>query len=177
MPIFAQYYFWLTAISLICFALERIAPWRRQQKVLREGIWQDLFWLIFNGHYLGMILALITGGLVTRLNGFLHDQGLPLPESLALLAGAPLWLQFGAFFLLKDFIEWNIHRLLHNVPWLWEFHKLHHSIERLDGIGNFRFYWAEIVVYKTLSYLPLVIIGLEMPATGYSESRRMTLAR
>ena len=124
-----------------------------------------------------MILALITGGLVTRLNGFLHDQGLPLPESLALLAGAPLWLQFGAFFLPKDFIEWNIHRLLHNVPWLWEFHKLHHSIERLDGIGNFRFYWAEIVVYKTLSYLPLVIIGLEMPATGYSESRRMTLAR
>ena len=65
-----------------------------------------------------MILALITGGLVTRLNGFLHDQGLPLPESLALLAGAPLWLQFGAFFLPKDFIEWNIHRLLHNVPWL-----------------------------------------------------------
>ncbi len=63
------------------------------------------------------------------------------------------------------------------MPWLWEFHKLHHSIERLDGIGNFRFYWAEIVVYKTLSYLPLVIIGLEMPATGYSESRRMTLAR
>ena len=64
------------------------------------------------------------------------------------------------FFLLKDFIEWNIHRLLHNVPWLWEFHKLHHSIERLDGIGNFRFYWAEIVVYKTLSYLPLVILGI-----------------
>jgi len=25
MPIYAQYYFWLTAISLICFALERIA--------------------------------------------------------------------------------------------------------------------------------------------------------
>lgn len=127
---------------------------------MREGIWQDLFWLVFNGHYLGMILALITGGLVTRLNGFLHDQGLPLPESLALLAGAPLWLQFGVFFLLKDFIEWNIHRLLHNVPWLWEFHKLHHSIERLDWIGNFRFHWAEIVVYKTLSYLPLVILGI-----------------
>ena len=107
-----------------------------------------------------MILALITGGLVTRLNGFLHDQGLSLPESLALLAGAPLWLQFGVFFLLKDFIQWNIHRLLHNVPWLWEFHKLHHSIERLAGIGNFRFYWAEIVVYKTLSYLPLVILGI-----------------
>ncbi len=161
MPIYAQYYFWLTAISLICFALERIAPWRRQQKVLREGIWQDLFWLVFNGHYLGIILALFTGGLVARLNGFLQDQGLPLPDSLALMADAPVGLQFGVFFLLKDFIEWNIHRLLHNVPWLWEFHKLHHSIERLDWIGNFRFHWAEIIVYKTLSYLPLVILGID----------------
>ena len=62
MSIYAQYYFWLTAISLICFALERIAPWRRQQKGLREGIWQDLFWLVFNGHYLGIILALFPAG-------------------------------------------------------------------------------------------------------------------
>ena len=65
------------------------------------------------------------------------------------------------FFVVKDFIEWNIHRLLHLTPWLWEFHKLHHSIEELDWIGNFRFHWGEVVVYKTLSYLPLVILGVD----------------
>jgi sterol desaturase/sphingolipid hydroxylase (fatty acid hydroxylase superfamily) len=161
MPILLQYYFWLIAISVFCFALERVSPWRKKQKVLRDGIWQDLFWLIFNGHYLGLLLAIVTGKVIAMMNSLLLQLGLPVPESLALLQAWPLWLQFIVFFLLKDFIEWNIHRLLHNVPWLWEFHKLHHSIKELDWIGNFRFHWGEVVVYKTLSYLPLVILGID----------------
>lgn len=161
MPIYLYYYFWLTGISLFCFILERIAPWRPQQKPFRKGFWQDVVWLVFNGHYLGLILAMVTGHVIQLFNSFLFKVGLPVPESLALLSSAPLWLQFIVFFILKDFIEWNIHRLLHNVPWLWEFHKLHHSIEELDWIGNFRFHWGEVVVYKTLSYLPLVILGVD----------------
>lgn len=161
MPVYAQYYFWLIGVSLFCFALERLSPWRKEQKILRRGIWQDLFWLVFNGHYLGLLLAMLTGGFIQWLNDVLYGLGLPVPESLALLNGVPLWLQFVIFFVLKDFIEWNIHRLLHINPWLWEFHKLHHSIEELDWIGNFRFHWGEVVVYKTLSYLPLVILGVD----------------
>lgn len=161
MPVYLQYYFWLVAISLFVFVLERLSPWRREQKVFRKQFWQDLFWLIFNGHYLGLLLALVTGKLILWLNDYLYAAGLRVPEELALLAAAPLWLQFIIFFLMKDFLEWNIHRLLHIVPWLWEFHKLHHSIEELDWIGNFRFHWGEVVVYKTLSYLPLVILGID----------------
>lgn len=159
--IFAQYYTWLIAVSILCFLLERVSPWRKSQKVFRKGFLQDMFWLVFNGHFLGLLLAMVTGKAVQLFNSFLFKLGLPVPESLALLAGAPLWLQFVFFFVLKDFIEWNIHRLLHNVPLLWEFHKLHHSIEELDWIGNFRFHWGEVVVYKTLSFLPLVILGVD----------------
>ena len=161
MPIYLQYYFWLTATSLFCFILERVHPWRRRQRVLRRGIWQDIFWLAFNGHYLGVLLAMVTGKLVQALNTWLGGVGVPAPDSLALVSGWPWAAQFAVFFIAKDFIEWNIHRLLHNVPALWEFHKLHHSIEELDWIGNFRFHWGEIVVYKTLSYLPLVILGVD----------------
>ena len=160
MSLYVQYYFWLIAVSIICFLLERLSPWRKSQKVFRKGFLQDLFWLAFNGHYLGLLLAIVTGKTVHLFNTFLFKLGLPVPESLALLAGVPLWLQFILLFVLKDFVEWNIHRLLHNVSWLWEFHKLHHSIEELDWIGNFRFHWGEVVVYKTLSYLPLVILGV-----------------
>jgi len=138
-----------------------VTPWRREQKVLRRGFVQDLFWLVFNGHYLGLILALGTGRLVASMNSALGDLGWPVPDSLALIAGAPLWAQFLIVLVLKDFIEWNIHRLLHNVPWLWNLHKLHHSIEELDWIGNFRFHWGEVLVYKTLSYLPLVVLGAD----------------
>jgi len=101
-------------------------------------------------------------GFETPLNQLpLQRLDVPAPENLALLAGAPLWVQLVVFLLIKDFVEWNIHRLLHNVSWLWELHKLHHSIEELDWIGNFRFHWGEVVVYKTLSYLPLVILGID----------------
>lgn len=161
MPVYLQYYFWLIAVSLICFLLERVRPWRADQKVLRKGFGQDLAWLVFNGHYLGLLLAMLTGRLVQWTNGVLYDAGLPVPETLRLVADAPLWLQFVVFFLVKDVVEWNIHRLLHTTPWLWEFHKLHHSIEELDWIGNFRFHWGEVIVYKTLSYLPLVILGVD----------------
>ncbi len=163
MPVYLQYYFWLIAVSLFCLGLERVRPWRKEQRVLREGIWQDLFWLAFNGHYLGVLLAMVTGRLVQGFNAFLLEAGAPVPESLALVSGQPLWLQFVVFFVVKDFLEWNIHRLLHRTPWLWELHKLHHSIEELDWIGNFRFHWGEVVVYKTLSYLPLVIFGVDGP--------------
>jgi sterol desaturase/sphingolipid hydroxylase (fatty acid hydroxylase superfamily) len=44
---------------------------------------------------------------------------------------------------------------------LWQYHKLHHSIEQLDWIGNFRFHWMEIVVYKGLTYLPLIVLGID----------------
>lgn len=161
MPIYLQYYFWLIGISLLVFLLERIRPWRREQKILREGIWQDLFWLVFNGHFLGLLLAMVTGDLVQLLNTALFNLGLPVPESLALAAHFPVWLQFIIFFLVKDFVEWNIHRMLHRVPWLWEFHKLHHSIRDMDWIGNFRFHWGEVIVYKTLSYLPLTVLGVD----------------
>ena len=161
MPVYLQYYLWLIVVSLGCFVLERVAPWRREQRAARRGIVQDLFWLVFNGHYLGLILALGTGQIVQGLNAMFHRAGLPVPESLELAAGWPLWTQFVVFLVLKDFVEWNIHRMLHNVPWLWEIHKLHHSIEELDWIGNFRFHWGEVIVYKTLSYLPLVLLGVD----------------
>ena len=70
-------------------------------------------------------------------------------------------MQFVVFLLFKDFLEWCVHNLLHRVPALWAFHKLHHSIEELDWIGNFRFHWMEVVVYKSLTYFPLVVLGVD----------------
>jgi sterol desaturase/sphingolipid hydroxylase (fatty acid hydroxylase superfamily) len=60
---------------------------------------------------------------------------------------------------MKDFLEWCVHNLLHRIPWLWTFHKVHHSIEDMDWIGNFRFHWMEVVVYQGITYLPLLILG------------------
>lgn len=148
------YFFWLLVVSLLCFVLERLWPWRPAQQALRPQIGQDLFWLLFNGHYAGILVAHL-GDLLLRRLGLGALDARP-----GVLAQAPLWAQFVGFLVVKDLVEWGIHRLLHRVPLLWEFHKLHHSIRELDWIGNFRFHWMEIVVYKALSYLPLLLLGV-----------------
>ncbi len=148
------YFFWLLVVSALCVLLERLRPWRREQKLLRRQFGQDVIWLFWNGHFAGILLA--------RVAAFLFAWAVPMIEplrSLRLVAASPWLVQFVAFFLLKDLLEWCIHNLLHRVPWLWEFHKVHHSIEELDWIGNFRFHWMEIVVYQGLTYLPLMILG------------------
>ncbi len=154
------YFFWLLIVSLGCWLLERIAPWRPQQKVWREQIGQDFFWLVFNGHYAGVLLASVSGWALQAASRRLMGGPLLGLQAVQLLGSSPLWMQFAVFLVLKDFMEYGIHNLLHRVSWLWEFHKLHHSIRELDWIGNMRFHWMEIAVYQGLTYLPLMLLGV-----------------
>lgn len=150
------YLFWLIAVSLFCLVMERLRPWRREQKLWRKQFGQDLFWLFFNGHYFAIVLAYLTAFLFAW-----AMPGIAQAKNWNLLSGQALWVQFFCFFLVKDFLEWCIHNALHRIPWLWEFHKLHHSIEELDWIGDFRFHWMEIIVYQGLTYLPLIVLGVD----------------
>ena len=154
------YFFWLLVISVSCWVLERLIPWRPSQRAWRDQFGQDLFWLVFNGHYAGILLASASTWLVENLNRAFGTGFLPMPGPIRFLMERPLWLQFLVFLIVKDFLEFLIHNLLHRVPWLWEFHKLHHSIRELDWIGNMRFHWMEIAVYHSLTYFPLFLLDV-----------------
>lgn len=97
--------------------------------------------------------AALTGAVAVGATDALHALGLRLDGSP--VRRWPLAAQIAAFLILADFLQWCIHNLLHRVPWLWTFHKVHHSITTMDWIGNWRFHWMEIVVYKGLQWLPL----------------------
>ena len=63
-------------------------------------------------------------------------------------------------FVLADFIQFHTHRLLHRVPALWEFHKLHHSVKEMGFAAHLRFHWMETIIYKThTEFIPLTMIG------------------
>lgn len=151
-----EYLFWLLVISAGCLIAERIRPWRRGQKLFRREFFQDLFWLFFNGQYFGVLFAYVTAFVAQGIWPVLATA-----KSWNLLVGQSILVQALVYFLLKDFLDWCVHNLLHRVPALWEFHKLHHSIVEMDWIGNFRFHWMEIVVYQGLTYFPLVILGVD----------------
>jgi sterol desaturase/sphingolipid hydroxylase (fatty acid hydroxylase superfamily) len=148
-----SYWHWLVVISLVFIFLERVFPWRRGQSFFRRGWLRDLAFLALNGHFFSLGTAALTGAAALGATKALRAVGLQLEGSP--IAQWPAAAQFVAFLVLSDFLQWCIHNLLHRVPWLWTFHKVHHSISTMDWIGNWRFHWIEIVVYKTIQWLPL----------------------
>jgi sterol desaturase/sphingolipid hydroxylase (fatty acid hydroxylase superfamily) len=75
------------------------------------------------------------------------------------VASWPVWAQWVVMFVIADFIQWKVHRMLHRVPWMWEFHKLHHSVKEMGFAAHLRFHWMETIIYKTIQYIPLAMIG------------------
>ena len=152
------YWHYLAGISAAFVIAERLLPARREQARLRPQIANDLFYLIFNGH----LYALLVGGMTGTVALFARDvlgPVLPFAESGAALARWPWAAQFAAYLVVSDFLQWCVHNLLHRVPFLWQFHKVHHSVHHMDWAANFRFHWMELVVYRSLLYLPLAILG------------------
>jgi sterol desaturase/sphingolipid hydroxylase (fatty acid hydroxylase superfamily) len=151
------YLHWLAASSLVFVLLERLFPWRKQQAIFRPGWLRDVEFVALNGHVFSLLTATLTGAVALAATKELHSLGLRLDASAA--SQWPFLAQFFAFLVLADFLQWCVHNLLHRVRWLWTFHKVHHSITTMDWIGNWRFHWMEILVYKSLQWLPLAWLG------------------
>ena len=152
----------LAAISAFVFALERFFPWRPEQKQLRPKLWSDLIHLVFNGHFLGLLLAgLASTWILPPIDRWLAANGITDAVYRNAAADWPLWAQIIVALVVIDFIQWCVHNMLHRVPALWELHKAHHSVKdgEMDWIVAFRFSWLEVVVYKSVLYLPLVFLG------------------
>ena len=154
-----NYLGWLAVLSAVFVVLERIAP-RHRQPIFRRGIAADLFYLVFNGHYLGVGLAVLSVPVISWLDATLTTWGVRDQLYLGVASDWPTWLQFLVPLVVVDFLHWCIHNTLHRVPFLWTLHKVHHSIETMDWVGSLRFHWSEVVVYKSLTYPLLAFLGV-----------------
>jgi sterol desaturase/sphingolipid hydroxylase (fatty acid hydroxylase superfamily) len=61
------------------------------------------------------------------------------------------------FFFAYDFGRFAMHCLLHDVPVLWEFHKIHHSAEVLTPVTTFRAHPVELLL---MAWGPVITTGL-----------------
>lgn len=158
-PQLSNYFWWLVGLSAFVYSLELLRPWRRQQARLRRDFWLDAFYMFFNYFLFSLVVYNAASGVAVQLfHDFLGLFG--ISNLVALEIGSwPVWAQLGMLFVLRDFIQWNIHRLLHRVPFLWEFHKVHHSVEEMGFAAHLRYHWVENVVYRALEYIPLAMIG------------------
>ncbi|SMD38866.1 Sterol desaturase/sphingolipid hydroxylase, fatty acid hydroxylase superfamily [Reichenbachiella faecimaris] len=160
--LWGNYFYFLMIISLTFFGLELINPWRKEQPKFRQDFWLDAFYMFFNFFLFSIVaFAGLSHLAVEMLNDFLALIG--IANLMAIQVGnLPAWVQLLLLFVVKDFIEWTIHRLLHWSPWLWEFHKVHHSVKQMGFAAHLRYHWMENVVYKSLEYIPLALIGFSL---------------
>lgn len=158
-PGWHNYFYWLLGVSALFFVLEWVRPWRKHQPRFRRDFWLDFFYMFFNFFLFSLIIYNAAANVVVHLfNDLLGLVGVPNLVAFEVDAW-PLWAQLVTLFVVRDFIQWNIHVLLHRVPWLWEFHKVHHSVHEIGFAAHLRYHWMENVVYRVLEYLPLAMIG------------------
>ena len=138
--------------------LERVAPLRPTQLIFRAG-WQTDLGYFAVSHLAVQVLALLT--LAPAMVVFAWAAR---PSVQAMVAAQPLVLQFVEIVIVADLAEYAVHRAFHRVPWLWRFHRIHHSAETMDWLAGSRLHLVDIVVTRGLSFVPLYALGFAPPA-------------
>lgn len=156
-----NYFYGLIGISLLVWLLEIAFPWRKNQALFRKDFWLDTFYMFFNFFLLNLIVLIALSNTASKLfDDILGIVGLSVSSfQLFDVNNLPLWLGLLIFFVVSDFVQWNTHRLLHRSNFLWNFHKVHHSVKEMGFAAHLRYHWMEPIVYKSLLYIPIAIIG------------------
>ncbi len=132
-------------------------PWRALKCLADIRIWWSRsarcdYLIVFINHFVMRLLGprlVSTLAVTTFLFESLHHlfDGRPMA-----LAAAPDWsiaLAFTAvLFVFDDATKYLVHRWLHTVPFLWAFHKVHHSAQALTPITVFRVHPVEGVLFS-----------------------------
>lgn len=157
-----SYFYWLIVVSLIFFGLEILKPWRKKQATFRKDFWLDFFYMFFNFFLFSLIIYNAASDVIVNLfndtianltGGFQLQKNNPLNSW-------PMWAVLLVGFVVRDFVQWWVHRLLHRSPALWKYHKVHHSVKEMGFAAHLRFHWMENIVYRTLEYIPLALLGI-----------------
>jgi len=111
---------------------------------------------------LGVLNSLLTGlgfaalWLMTAQWAQAHEFGLlnwlPMPG----------WARLAGAFLLFDAWMYWWHRLNHRVPFLWRFHRTHHSDPKMDVTTANRFHIGEIALSSVLRVPVIALLGLQL---------------
>ncbi|MEM1322907.1 MAG: sterol desaturase family protein [Bacteroidota bacterium] len=160
-PDWSNYFYWLLLVSAFFFIVEYLSPWRKKQQTFRKDFWLDFFYMFFNFFLFGLIIYNAASDVVVRL----FDDGLRVLTGVSIQSFNPMqywpaWAILLTGFVVRDFVQWWIHRLLHRSPTLWEFHKVHHSVEQMGFAAHLRYHWMENIVYRSIEYIPLALLGI-----------------
>lgn len=106
-------------------------------------------------HAVGVFGVLLTG---------LVAKSLGVTLGLTVIKTAPLLVQVLLALLVADFIEYWLHRAMHEVPALWRIHAVHHSSQQMDALAGSRVHLLETFFTRGLVALALTATGVSFTA-------------
>jgi sterol desaturase/sphingolipid hydroxylase (fatty acid hydroxylase superfamily) len=144
----------LLASGFLFAPLERLVPHRRDQRLFRPEWREDLFYFLVSSMFV-QVLAFLTLAPAEIINAHTGSwQALR-----AAIASLPVALQFVIVLVVSDLLQYAYHRALHQVPFLWGFHAVHHSARSMDWLAGSRLHLADVIGLRAVTSLPLFTLG------------------
>jgi sterol desaturase/sphingolipid hydroxylase (fatty acid hydroxylase superfamily) len=151
--------FGLAILAVIFIPLERLFA-LHPRRVLRPGWRTDVVHYLVNGAALkvGLVVSVVVVGSVLR-------AFVPAPLRLG-IAASPTWVQIVAGFAITTVGGYAGHRAAHEVPLLWRFHRVHHSIRDLDWLAANHLHPLDETFGRSAAVLPLYALGFGRVSLG-----------
>jgi len=105
-----------------------------------------------------LLIGLVFSTLWLEASTWASENGIGLLNAIKL----PLWLDTVAAILLFDVWTYWWHRINHAVPFLWRFHRVHHSDPEMDVTTANRFHFGEIAISSLLRVPVILAIGADL---------------
>jgi lathosterol oxidase len=151
----------LIVYSIIFIPLEKLF-YRLEQNVFRYGWKVDLAYF-----FISTLLVQLTTYLTLRPAIVLFGWA-TFPSVQAAVRSQPAWLQFLEIMLLADIVQYWVHRMFHEVSWLWKFHAVHHSASVMDWMAGNRLHIVDLALTRSLIYVPSFVLGFDQgPMIAY----------
>jgi sterol desaturase/sphingolipid hydroxylase (fatty acid hydroxylase superfamily) len=152
----------LLGSTLVFVVIEKLFPLYRGQTLFRAEWQTDLKHFAVNHFIVGLAL-LSVNFLLHHLFGWLVSSGFQQA-----VRDVPFLPQLLLCVLVADLAQYWTHRAYHEVPFLWRFHAVHHSVKTMDWLAGSRQHMLELIVTRVCVLAPLYILGFsEAVMNGY----------
>lgn len=147
---------WLVLLMAVFVPIERRYA-LHPQRVFRKAFATDLVYYFLSGLLPNLLLLVPMTVAAWALHSF-------APGGLyGKMAQMPVWFRLLAAMIVGEVGTYWGHRWMHEIPFLWRFHAIHHSAEEIDWLVNTRAHPLDLAFTRTCAFVPMYILGLAQP--------------
>jgi sterol desaturase/sphingolipid hydroxylase (fatty acid hydroxylase superfamily) len=150
---------WFFLLLAIFTPLEKLFT-VRPHKIFRKTFLSDVGFYFLNGILPKALLVVPVAGLA-----WLARTVVPAGV-IAFSGDLPLWGRAAAAMVVGEFGYYWGHRWMHEIPFLWRFHSIHHNAEEMDWLVSTHAHPLDIVFGRLAGFVPMYALGLAQPLVG-----------